>query len=218
VFCEDLGRKDNIILASSEVIHCLEVFQDLINQLLISSFLLADQSLLAVRVLRQRLAQKTTEMFLPELKLSRDVMDALTCLLEAVEQVAVARHAIDRVRVRVQVRDRGENAAELIVSNRCRQRVVSLYELVVLIGVYLRGDIRDVLHVVLKVSWVELNQLGQCIEEQQEERLDLPLLVGEGTHLLLVHRVRGTEESPDSVRPLRALSNDRELASLRFGL
>lgn len=105
MFCEDLGRKDNIILASSEVIHCLEVFQDLINQLLISSFLLADQSLLAVRVLRQRLAQKTTEMFLPELKLSRDVMDALTCLLEAVEQVAVARHAIDRVRVRVQVRD-----------------------------------------------------------------------------------------------------------------
>lgn len=104
------------------------------------------------------------------------------------------------------------------MSNRCRQRVVSLYELVVLIGVYLRGDIRDVLHVVLKVSWVELNQLGQCIEEQQEERLDLPLLVGERTHLLLVHWVRGTEESPDSVRPLRALSNDRELASLRFGL
>lgn len=145
-------------------------------------------------------------------------MDALTCLLEAVEQVAVARHAIDRVRVRAQVRDRGENAAELIVSNRCRQGVVSLYELVVLISVYLRCDIRDVLHVVLKVSWVELNQLGQCIEEQQEEWTNLPLLVGEGTRLLLVHRVRGTEESPDSVRPLRALSYDRGLPSLRFGL
>lgn len=136
-----------------------------------------------------------------ELDLLCNVMQWLLAgLLVPIEQLpAFVRDPVDGVGVRREIGHAVENAQQFIMSDRRLCRIITLYELVELVGINVAAQVRQVLRIELEVCRVHLYQLTECVQKQQEERLNLPCLQGKRADRLLVHRMGRTEQAAHGV-------------------
>lgn len=154
MFEDEGSREHKFVLSATQVINLPEVGNDLVDHVLVRCLLLPDKGLLAELLVRNWFAEVATEVFMPEDHLSRDEVQLPATLLEPIEQVAVARHAVYWVAELAQIRNRTEDAPQFVMGYRGLRWVIALHELVVLVREHMRREKRHILNSVLEVGRV----------------------------------------------------------------